>query len=189
MNKYVAVLAIIIVALGGTCAVLFHQIVDLQNRNSTLYYEKIVFRDMILEYQDQIAQLKSQISDLQNQIDELQDIEQRKQAELERNILSARQVKITGITFESIYYAGAVIADSVTVSVKNYGQNHVENLTLLLSRENLPHSKASEIEIKLLRTGEEKRIALSPVHLIDNPHWVATLWLEDIFLDEYYYWG
>ena len=189
MNKYVAFLAIVVVLLSVVCGSLFVQIVDLQNRNSRLYDEKIVFRDMILEYQDQIAQLESRISDLESQISELQNQLGEQEAERMLELSNAYQVKIMGITFEVEHFSVVSIADLVTVTVKNFGEYDVGNLVISVRLENDPFlPQVREEKIELLKGGEEEHVTFVLDHPFGPlPHWVATLWFEDMFLDEYVY--
>ena len=157
MEKLLATLCIVIVALSFLCGFLLLQISDLQSQNS--------------ELQNQTSELEAKLSALAN---------------------ATVLVKITEFTVTEGTEGGTMPPPSflrfdINLTVQNFGANDVEGLSLSVRDAMQEGSTNNRVQVELLISGEAQNVT-TQVYLFmlgrTEYIFVATLFLDDIILDE-----
>ena len=170
MNRLIAVLGIVIILLGAVCGVVYYQISDMQRQNNDL--------------QNHIGQLENQVSELELQNRELQNQTRELENKLDK-VSNASLVRITELTVRHWTSSGFEL-HNFSLTVQNFGINDAEGLNLSVVDASFNYS-IDNVQLELLKAGEAKVVEIREYHSFPgwDPHFVATLVLDDIILDEH----
>jgi cell division protein FtsB len=169
---------------------------DLQEQNNELLTQKAALQNQLNTLQSQLDDYENQTTQLQTRIDELEqhNLELQNQIDQLNQLIiinsSSLMAKITNFTITGFApLVGIWIWSDAHITVQNLGTNDLQGLTLeLVHPEGYPEGAPSPSgKIENLTAGEEKTIIVEGVSYVlgPGPHFVVTLKLGDVILDEY----
>ena len=173
MNKLelVAVFVIIIISLSVVCGILFYQNNDFRNQISVLEGQLDECQNQTSEMKNQIDELEQQNLELQNQNLELESLIDKFTNRVNITKFSSSGMNpIVGVTFHSL----------ANVTIQNFGINDVEDLTLIISPEDIN----GKINIDVIRPGETQIVSTDYYWNLGS-NITVTLKLGETILDEY----